>query len=208
MRKITYYLALALSAIAISCNNDEPNEPNKPDIPDNFTFDTIDKYIEFDAEGGELFLENIVWKGTNTEHGLGSDIEIGKVFSPDFTKEHYEEIGKEYLAGNTSLLDEVINGWKAPFTIDSSHFGKSLTRYDFYGNPPATDSEIITALHNDKISLKVEGENNDKLLLKVANSPEERVFYIEFYSRNILGEEYNGEKIPSTHNIKITQHAK
>ena len=59
MRKITYYLALALSAIAISCNNDEP--PLLAGGPEGF-YDNIRSggwpVTEIPSEGYEITLHN------------------------------------------------------------------------------------------------------------------------------------------------------
>lgn len=198
MRRFTYYLALALSAIAISCGNDEPaaildgdpsfQQPESGEI----------KYIEIPSEGYEETYNGGTqhvsfyseFHGKNIEYDREIyDYHIDQIFPDEYPYESYREEERALVASGCSA-EEFYNlrkKWRSHFTIDNVHYAPNYM--DFYpdGSFDPTEREKITAVHNDYITAYTEGERNETLCLKIGKADKERylTFIICFADENV-----------------------
>ena len=198
MRKITYYLALALSAIAISCNNDEPAAiiDGGPNIQQPESGEL--KYIEIPSEGYEATYNGGHQHVSFYSEFHGEDIEydreiydyhIDQIFPNEYPYESYREEERTLVASGCSAEDyyNLRKKWQSYFTIDDIHYAPNYM--DFYpdGTFDQTEVEKITAVHNDYITAYTEGERNETLRLIIGKTDKERylTFIIRYADENV-----------------------
>ena len=162
MKIFKLIFAVTIIGALYGCKNDDPN--NKGDVGTFPVPERTLKIVDIPAEGGEYTIDCSSYQssiqlpdGTKINYDvICHDAYIIKVWPNEYPE-------SEWLNANPADRRD----WKEFFTIDESHTGPNPYDFTMDGQPLNNEIEMVTALHNDYLSITVVGDKKDQIVVRI-----------------------------------------